>query len=677
MVGRSAWGTWLVLGAIAAAGCAAGNSDDSDGHGDDDGSECVDRDGDGAGFGRDCAGDDCDDTDPGTIAECGQECDAHPQRRGCPCDAVDLQPCYHGPEGTKGVGRCAGGLQACEDGVLGQCHDQGLPSEELCDDADNDCDGEVDDGVRSACGTCGPCEDHCAGPADGCDAFDLEQETVGLVETPEGYLRLDGAASTLHVIWPSSSGTGQVLRVDTRTYEVEAAFYTGPRHVGLAIFSGDSPSRTAVDDLGNVVIANRGFGEMASITKVAAGSDACPDRNQNGSIETSSGWSDVLPFDAHDDWQDECILWHTVVGDEDAIARAVAIHTVARLDEAPVERGWVGLYNEQRFLEFDTETGELTGVEAPTPQLSPYGVAADREGFLWVTSMGRSVGRIDTADPERGYVTYSLPEGNGALRVIVDENDAPWISGNDLFRFDREREQFEAVGLVPGPYSTTGMVGGMASDGRGSIWVGTYTDDEFVYRVSNDDSLEWHTVDTPGTASFGMAADFDGQAWTFGFNDGTATVIDVETEETERVLDGCGGSACLSAPYVRVDITGLQRRNALDSNGTWTRTFEGCPDGETEWQRLVVDADTPAGSSIAVAVRTSDDLGALWELPWLLVGIVPDDGAELDLARALAEEGLGATRYLDVQVTLRSDDHATTPVLRGMHVQWSCPGTVD
>ncbi|MBI2893953.1 MAG: hypothetical protein HYY06_10405 [Deltaproteobacteria bacterium] len=672
--------SWLAVAAIAAVGCAPGSSDES-GEPDvagDGGTDCVDRDGDGAGFGRDCAADDCDDTDPTTTDECGLECDTNPQRRGCPCGGQELRACYHGPDGTSGVGRCTEGTQVCEDGVLGECHEQVLPSEELCDEADNDCNGEVDEGVLSECGTCMPCQDHCAGPGDGCEPFDLEEEAAHLVETPEGYLTLEGSSSSLHVIWPSSSATGQILRVNTLTYDVEAAFYTGPRHVGLAIFSGDSPSRTAVDDLGNVIVANRGFGEMSSITKVSASSDDCPDRNQNGSIETSGGWSDVLPFDSHDGWEDECILWHTVVGDgEDAIARAVAIHGIAELDAAPVERGWVGMYGEQRFLQFDTETGELTGVEAPTPGLSPYGAAVDREGFLWFTAMTSAVGRVDTTDPEDSLVTFMLPQGDGAMRVIVDENDAPWISGNDLFRFDRDRDVFEAVGLVPGPSSTTGMMGGLASDGRGSIWVGTYTDDELVYRVSNDDDLEWHTIPTPGTATFGMAADFEGQAWTFGYNDGTATVIDVETEQTQRVLADCGGAACLSAPYVRGDITGLQRRNALDPNGRWGRAWGGCTEGDTDWQRIVVDADTPAGSSIVVVARTGDDVADLSALPWLPVGTVPEDGTELDLAAALARAGQESGRYLEVEITLRSDDRRTAPVLRGLHVQWSCPGSVD
>ena len=77
------------------------------------------------------------------------------------CDSlVDEQltrPCYTGPEGTLNVGVCEAGTQICNSGqwygrratgnyTLGVCTGETLPSEEICDGADNDCDGIVDYG---------------------------------------------------------------------------------------------------------------------------------------------------------------------------------------------------------------------------------------------------------------------------------------------------------------------------------------------------------------------------------------------------------------------------------------------------------------------------------------------------------------------------------------------------
>ena len=55
--------------------------------------------------------------------------------------------CYEGPNGTMAVGECRAGVRYCaEGGFNGPCDGQILPAEERCDNLDNDCDGEVDEG---------------------------------------------------------------------------------------------------------------------------------------------------------------------------------------------------------------------------------------------------------------------------------------------------------------------------------------------------------------------------------------------------------------------------------------------------------------------------------------------------------------------------------------------------
>ncbi len=685
-------GVWVFLGLPFAGGCdcassvRVGSEEDADAAPGD----CSDLDLDEYGVGDGCLGPDCNDSNPEIHleAQCDPFCDeVGDLATGCPCDSLEPHSCYFGSAGTLGVGRCRAGMMTCEGGLWGTCDGQLLPREELCDEMDDDCDGETDEGVLSECGTCGECNRDCAGPDEECGGWG-EGVGSGVVETPEGWLTLDSDAVSQHVIWPSSSGTGEIFRMDTETFEIEGGYWTGPNHGDGAggAFDGDSPSRSAVDDSGSVVIANRAWLAQGSITKIASDESLCVDLDGDGRIDTSTAWNDRLPFRSHEEWDDECILWHTTLGGVDAIPRAVALHPELGLDGVLEERGWVGLYNGQRFEQFDWVTGELTGTQAPTPEFTPYGAAIDRDGWLWTPGLLTDrVGRFDTSDPEDSFETVALAVGDFplAMRVLVDENNTPWISGTGIWRWDRDSEAFDKVTVEDHcgdvPDDAFGIMfdwaASFASDGQGSIFVGTYR--ECIWRVTNDpgaaDDLENHAIPTPGVLTFGLAVDFDRHAWTFNYWDGNSAVIDIDTEEVEVVLDDCAGANCLSEPYVRGDVTGLQRRNALQtSSGLWSTVFEGCADDDTDWTRVTVDGLTPAGSNLAVSARTAATLLGLAAQPWTPLGVVPDDGSELDLDAAFDAASIEDARYMEVRVVLQSLDGVTAPSLREVEVQWGC-----
>lgn len=88
--------------------------------------------------------------------------------------------CYTGPANTQKVGVCEGGVYAClgHGGYDPVCRGEVLPSDEVCDALDNDCDGSVDEGLRNRCGLCGP------PPPERCNF--LDDDCDGLIDEGAG-----------------------------------------------------------------------------------------------------------------------------------------------------------------------------------------------------------------------------------------------------------------------------------------------------------------------------------------------------------------------------------------------------------------------------------------------------------------------------------------------------------
>jgi hypothetical protein len=85
---------------------------------------------------------------------------------GCECLPGETEQC-----GITNVGKCKFGTKPCSpDGTWGDCQGAVAPVPEICNNKDDDCDGQVDNSVLNACGSCGAVpEEVCNGLDDDCD----------------------------------------------------------------------------------------------------------------------------------------------------------------------------------------------------------------------------------------------------------------------------------------------------------------------------------------------------------------------------------------------------------------------------------------------------------------------------------------------------------------------------
>jgi hypothetical protein len=657
---------FILSGLAGSTACSGNASDDDDdvggggeGEGEGEGEEgegegegnCIDADGDGAGVGDACESDDCDDSDPNTIAQCGESCDDNPLRAGCPCEAGAVVACYMGPDGTANNGVCAAGLKTCGADGWGGCDGQVLPTvsvETACNEIDDNCDGTVDEGVKSVCNDCNAeCVEICVGV--GCDAPFEADEGRSIIQNPDGSITLSGAAAVSNfVIWVANSQEGTVSKVNTRTREEEGRYGTmDPDLIGAGSFNGQmSPSRTTVNPHGDVVVSNR-EGSHGGSTKILA-SD-CPDVNRNGQIETSTGRGDVLEWG-----EDECVAWYV---DEIPFARGSAFEIRAELDGGIHEYVWIGSYNlgqNGTIFEVDSIEGEKTGQEIPTT--GAYGLAMGPGGLLWSVGLGGCPVSTDTTSLEQ--TVYGCGPNGGAYGLAVDSEGRVWI-GSGTSRLTPWEELWET------PIGAQVSGGGITVDAFGNAYSGQFGGNQ-AYKI---DGETMETTQLPNMGGHGWAVDFDGYIWSVDMNN-SAHVMDPETFEVEHV------SPPFVGPYTYSDMTGFQLQNTVTPAGVYERLFEVCAPEETlNLSQLDWEADVPAGAGISFRIKHASAIEELQNMGWIDVGSIPADPSPIDVAARLVAAGVDVDHlghFVMVEATLQSIDRLNRPTLHSFMLRYSC-----
>ncbi|GEM_PF-4874029 len=243
-------------------------------------------------------------------------------------------------------------------------------------------------------------------------------------------------------VWIANSGESTVSKIDTRTMVEEGRYLTRADAAG-------NPSRTSVSVDGKAVaVANRHTG----IVKIWTRPEFCSDRNGTSGIQTSSGGTDVLPWD-----EDDCVAWYADFSDK-TVQRPVQwtpgsgpCHTDQKIWTTTGDLGarpgtcgdsgvWVHRLDGETGMVEDTIHLEESRfrcnfIDVAAEGLGPYGGALDYEGNFWFHGFGTSqLARVDFDTLE-----VEIFDGGG-YGITVDTKARVWLSGN-ISRFDYAIDQ--------------------------------------------------------------------------------------------------------------------------------------------------------------------------------------------------------------------------------------------
>jgi DNA-binding beta-propeller fold protein YncE len=562
---------------------------------------------------------------------------------GCQCaNEGSSIACYEGTEETFGVGVCKGGQRTCAGGFWSQCSGQLLPKDEVCDTLDNDCDGQVDEGVLSPCADCNPdCNGIDTGPTTPLPFVPDEVNSEGVGLTEEGWIILDSTKLDLSLIWIANSGEGTVSKLDTKT----------GKELGRYITCSD-PSRTAVDLLGDVWVACRGDGGVAKIRRHEL---TCEDKNGNGTIETSRdldgdgqiGGAELLPAG-----QDECIQFIVYPGG--TLKRAAGVDSQ--------NYGWFGDWNDKTLRRLHPADG--TVVQTISIPANPYGLVIDSNNIIWISDRGNP--RLVRVDPLTGEsATFTAPSGpTEPYGISLDYKGRVWManccSKHVAYRFDPVTQSWAETGTFNRPRGIAGSL-----DGR----VFVANDEANSVAIINADTMEklGQINIGPGRFPVGMAVDFDGYVWAVNQSASSATKIDPDTQTI------IGEYPVGKSPYTYSDMTGYTLHNFTAPQGYYDQVI-GVLDGfgmatnanedGVLWTEVDILAEIPDGTHLEFEVRAANGLDELATLPFVgPFGPFPPKTFPASIVGESEEDEVRG-KYLEIRVRLFSSDQLSTPKVK-------------
>jgi len=350
-------------------------------------------------------------------------------------------------------------------------------------------------------------------------------------------------------IWIANTGEGTLSKVCTTNGEEVARYITSPQG------SGGDPSRTSVNLYGDMVVTNRDPSSgPSSVTKFAAAVEDCVDRNNSGFIDTSTGPSDVLPWE-----QDECMLWNTPLGSGGAVgARATAWDGEENRETGLGGHVYIGAILNKTIYKLDGDTGAILDQQATA--LSHYGGAIDGRGHFWTVDMSCTIGLCQieriSLDNLSDHQTFGVHCGYG---ISIDSDGRVWTAGMNIMggggcisRFDPDTE--ENVWVVTGAADFNRGVAVGTELSAGSAWAASTNGDLIQVDLEAVEIVSRWPVGV--SEMVGVAIDFEGYVWTVSQGGNAAHKVHPDTGDVTTVPIGV-------SPYTYSDMTGLQLRGVI------------------------------------------------------------------------------------------------------------------
>jgi virginiamycin B lyase len=270
-------------------------------------------------------------------------------------------------------------------------------------------------------------------------------------DVPAGSHPHDVAPAADGGVWYTAQATGHLGWLDPTTGET--------REIPLG--AGSSPHGVIVGADGTAWVTDSGLNAIVRVDpdKLAVEVFPLPSERPNANLNTAA-------FDA------DAILWFT--GQNGVYGRLDPASGEMQVFDAPRGRGPYGITATPDGAVYyaslagsyvgqvNTETGEVTVLDPPTPGQGARRVWADSRGRIWVSEW--NAGQVGVYDPSANtWREWRLPgDAPQAYSVYVDELDNVWLTDfgtNAIVRFDPETETFDSFPLPDSPANVRQMLG--------------------------------------------------------------------------------------------------------------------------------------------------------------------------------------------------------------------------